>query len=126
MDLGGEQSWTYMYCSIPSSEGKDATDYADKERQALGRKPPEIQEISEYFLGRSVVGHVGERNEDGKEAEDMNYENEALETRQDLSTDAVDCDREDCDRPEKKSSVPALRLVRAVCEDDQRLNESTA
>lgn len=73
-----------------------------------------------------MIGHVRQRDQDSKEAENMQDQDKTLKSREQLPSDSIDGDRKDRDGPEQEGSVPAMRLIIAVCEDDQSLNQTTA
>lgn len=67
-------------------------DNSDEERQSLRREFSQIEELREDLLGTSVIGHVSQGDENREEAKDVEDQDHALKSRQELSSDTVDGD----------------------------------
>jgi hypothetical protein len=58
-----------MHSSIATSKGENATRHSNKPRQPLTGKSTTVDKLEEYVVRGFMVGHVGHRDDNGKEAQ---------------------------------------------------------
>jgi hypothetical protein len=66
----------------------------------LGGEVACVEELGKDLLGGPMVGHVCKGDENGEEAEDVDDQDHAFESRKDFSSDTVDGDGECYNGPE--------------------------
>lgn len=113
-----------MHSSIATSKGENATRHSNKPRQPLSGKSTTVDKLEKHLVRGLVVGHIGHRNENGKEAQQMNHQDDRLKPGEQLASYHVDSQRQQDCRPHEKGSMPGLRLVQFVTETDSALDLS--
>lgn len=91
---------TYVNGCITASKCKDASNSTDEERQSLRRKFSKVQELCKHFFGTSVVGHIGQGDQNRKESQNVQHQDHSLKSRENFSSHAVDNDGKGNNRPE--------------------------
>ena len=71
-----------MNSSITPGKGKDTAHHTNEERQSTRREHALVHEMGENLVRRAMIGHVCQRDQNGKEAQDVQDQNKALEARQ--------------------------------------------
>lgn len=114
-----------MHSSIAPGKSKNATCHSNKPRQTLSGKSTTVDKVEEHVVRGLMVGHVGHRDENGKEAQQMNHQDDSFKPGEQLASDQVDSQRQQNRRPHDKCPMPGLRLVIGVSEKDRALDLSS-
>jgi hypothetical protein len=91
--------YTHMNRGITTGKRIDTADYSDEERQPLRREFSQVEELRKDLFGTSVIGHVSQGDENREEAKDVEDQDHALKSRQELSSNTVDGDTKQHDCP---------------------------
>lgn len=79
-----------MDCSITASEREYTANHTNEERKALTGKFAQVQKLGENVLRRSMIRHVGERDQDSEESEDVEDKDESFKSWKQFSANRVD------------------------------------
>lgn len=81
-----------MDCSVGADKGKGVAHHVDHKGQAVGSKASVVDKRGEDVVGAVVRAEDDERDQDGKEADDMQDQDQALELGQRGADQDVDKD----------------------------------
>lgn len=86
---------------VTANKCEHASHDTDKKGQSLRGPPAQVQELGKHLLGRAVVGHIRDGDQDGEESQDVEEQDQALEPREQFSSAAIDANGKRIDGPEE-------------------------
>lgn len=114
--------YTHMHSAVITNHGRDCSGKSDQGRGTKTVPTSIVVKLRKDGLGRCTRSHDPKRNDDGKEADDMQDQNQGLHHWQPFSQECVKEDGERSDGNDQKSAVPSLKYVGFVVEYDQALD----
>ena len=113
-----------MRAGVGAEEAPEWSGDANEARKASRGPAAIVLEVAEDLRGRCVLAHGPEDDEEGKEAEDMHDQKDALCKGQLLREEDIECYGGDEESHDKECGLPELGEVRIrVFEIDQALDE---
>ena len=111
-----------MAGTVVADERKICADNSDEPGKPIAAPASLVCEVLEDKRDRSLWCEDNERDQDGKKAQSMKNQDDALNLRQQACSDGVDEDASKQARPHKQSAVPSLITVVWVVENQQTLD----